>query len=167
MSLESITAEWNELSNEYNKLEVGGNVILFLSIWKRKFYLFSCAFCLFVSRIQVMDIMRCWRNLNNYSKNVWKISPINDIVSVKLAVILKSELKSSIFHRRRYSTFYCYCFVLCRNSFIWFGFFVSFLIDRQKRILLNYSVLVPKHFCKRFDFTDKKIIKYLKFPKLF
>lgn len=34
MSLESITAEWDELSKEYNKLEVGDNIV------ERKFFAF-------------------------------------------------------------------------------------------------------------------------------
>lgn len=38
MSLESITAEWDELSKEYNKLEVGDNILfifLLLNVIKK------------------------------------------------------------------------------------------------------------------------------------
>lgn len=91
MSLESITAEWDELSKEYNKLEVGDNVVFPAVCYRRKLFEFylRASFC--DSRTQVMSIMRCWRSLNNCSKNVWKILPINDIVLVKLVAILKSE----------------------------------------------------------------------------
>lgn len=40
MSLEAINAEWDELSKEYNKLEVGEFFFLFL--WNHVFFKFLC-----------------------------------------------------------------------------------------------------------------------------
>lgn len=71
MSLESITAEWDELSKEYNKLEVGDNIVYFslVECFKESYSLsFTCRFC--DSRTRAMSIMRCWRSWNNCSKNV-------------------------------------------------------------------------------------------------
>lgn len=71
MSLESIQAEWDELSNEYAALEVSQiEIEIAIEFYWAIFCFINKIFYFNVNRKRVMNMPNYWRNSKNYNKNV-------------------------------------------------------------------------------------------------
>ena len=150
MSLESVQAEWDELSKEFSALEVKWNRIVqsiffkwanqfnnyFVGIkmkWLNFYFQWLCC-----HRKQVMNMPSYWRNSNDYNKNVSRTFRIRDIALVKLAAISKSE-------------FACFFLLLIGNftKFRWFFSLIKITFISFREIASDMWATMWQHQTKK------------------